>query len=129
HLTHCLHELIRVRQDGGTPLLTLAERYRPYLPAGSIAALLSATTELDHAQLEELLDGLQLRGVRPLLVRVDGDSFVPIERWARPRSERLARAEALQALLRARGVAGAVLGAEDELASVLSRPDLFGEVS
>src|SRR5262249_1768184 len=54
HLTHCLHELIRVRQDGGTPLLTLAERYRPYLPAGSIAALLSATTELDHAQLEEL---------------------------------------------------------------------------
>ena len=58
HLTHCLFELIRVRQEG-RPLLELLEQHRLQVPSGSTVALLSGTTALDAARLGPLLDAFR----------------------------------------------------------------------
>jgi uncharacterized protein (DUF58 family) len=125
HLTHCLFELIRVRQEGRTPLLDLLERHRLQVPSGSTVALLAATVSLDEERLEEALESLGARGVRAVVLAVNGDSFLPIHRAALPRDEAAARCRGLESRLRSRGVAGAILSADQELDAELSRPDLF----
>jgi uncharacterized protein (DUF58 family) len=127
HATHALYELIRVQQDGRVPLLDLVEQHRSHLPPGSTAALLAGTLFLDLGRLEEALAALQARGVRPVILLVNKDSFLPIERRAAPRDEAAEQSRAVVSLLRARRVPGAILSAEEELEDALGRPDLFGE--
>lgn len=129
HLAHCLHELIRVRQEGATPLLELVERHRAHLPEGSTAALLGATTGVDLAALAALLETLRARGVRALLVFIDKDSFIPIDRWALPAEDARRQKSLLISFLREHGVPGAILGAEQELPEALARADLFGDAA
>lgn len=125
HLTHCLYELIRVRQEGGTQLLELVDRHRTHLPAGSTAAILSGTAALDCERLTEALEGLRAHAVRPLLLLVDQDSFVPIDRWPLPRERARERSHELASFLRAQAVPVAVLEAEQDLGAELGRPDLL----
>jgi hypothetical protein len=63
--------------------------------------------------------------VRPVLVFVDSDTFVPIDKWALPRQQAIEQREALAGLLNGRSVPAAILGADDDLAETLGRPDLF----
>jgi uncharacterized protein (DUF58 family) len=127
HLALGLYELLRVRQEGGIPLVDLVEREGPHLPVRSTAAVVFGTIALGHDVLEELLAALRARGVRPLLVFIDDSSFLAIDRWALPRDEAQARARWLASWMDGQGVAGVVLGAEDDLEPALARPDLFGE--
>lgn len=129
HATHALYELIHVQQDGRVPLLELVEQHRTHLPPGSTAALLAGTLFLDLERLEETLASLQAGGVRPVVLLVNKDSFLPIERRAAPREQTAEQSRALVSLLRARRVPGAVLSAEEELEDALARPDLFGEAA
>jgi len=128
HATQALYELIRVQQEGRVPLLDLVEHHRTQVPAGSTATLLSGTMFLDLLRLEETLGALQSRGVRPVVVLVNKDSFLPIDRRAVRREEAAAQADAARGLLRSRGVAGAILSAEQDLESELGRADLFGSL-
>ena len=125
HATRALYELIAVQQDGRLPLLELVESHHMHLPAGSTATLLSATIFLDLGRLEETLAALQARGVRPVVVLVNKDSFLPIDRRAVPKHEADAQARAAGILLRSRAVPGAILSAEQDLEADLGRPDLF----
>ena len=109
------------------PLLELVERHRMHVPSGSTAALLSGTIFLDLAGLEETLAALQARGVRPVALLVNKDSFLPIDRRAVPREEAAEQARAVTSLLRARAVPGAILSADGDLETDLGRSDLFGE--
>jgi hypothetical protein len=123
HLAYALDQLIRVRQEGGLPLLDLAQREQAGVPAGSTAALLAATLFLDVGQLTEVLASLRARRVQPVLVAVDMDSFVPIDEHSRPRDLVLEQAEELRALAHAHGALLAILDAERDLPSELARPD------
>jgi uncharacterized protein (DUF58 family) len=123
HLAYALDQLIRVRQEGGLPLLDLAEREQAGVPAGSTAALLAATLFLDVGQLAEVLASLRARRVQPVLVAVDMDSFVPIDQRSRPRALVLEQAEELRALAHAHGALLAILDAERDLPTELARPD------
>jgi uncharacterized protein (DUF58 family) len=125
HATQALYELIQVRQEGRLPLLDLVEQHRMQLPAGSTATLLSGTMFLDLERLEEILRALQSRGVRPVVVLVNKDSFLSIDRRAVPRDEAAAQAGAAATLLRSRGVPGAILSADQDLEAELGRADLF----
>lgn len=125
HATQALYELIRVQQEGRLPLLDLVERHRMHLPAGSTAALLSGTMFLDLERLEEILGALQSRGVRPVVVLINKDSFLPIDRRAVPRDEAAAQASAAATLFGARGVPAAILSADQDLEADLRRADLF----
>jgi uncharacterized protein (DUF58 family) len=125
HATQALYELIQVRQEGRLPLLDLVEQHRMHIPAGSTATLLSGTMFLDLERLEEILRALQSRGVRPVVVLVNKDSFLPIDRRAVPRDEAAAQAGAAATLLRSRGVPGAILAADQDLEAELARADLF----
>jgi uncharacterized protein (DUF58 family) len=127
HATHALYELIRAQQDGRVPLLELLEQHHSHLPPGSTAALLSGTLFLDLGRLEEALGALQARRVRPVVLLVNKDSFLPIERRAAPREEAAERARAVGSLLRARSVPGAIFSADEDLEDALGRPDLFAE--
>ena len=117
-----------MQQEGRVPLLDLVEHHRTQVPAGSTATLLSGTMFLDLLRLEETLGALQSRGVRPVVVLVNKDSFLPIDRRAVRREEAAAQADAARGLLRSRGVAGAILSAEQDLESELGRADLFGSL-
>ncbi|HEY2945747.1 MAG TPA: DUF58 domain-containing protein [Vicinamibacteria bacterium] len=125
HATQTLYELIRVQQDGRLPLLDLVEQHRMHVPAGSTVALLSGTMFLDRERLEEMLGAFQSRGVRPVVVLVNKDSFLPIDRRAVPREEAEAQARAVTTLLRSQAVPGAILSAEHDLETELGRSDLF----
>jgi uncharacterized protein (DUF58 family) len=125
HLAHCLYELIRLREDGQAALLDVVERHGAQLPEGSTAALVLGTIAVDVVALEELLESFRARGVRPVLVFVDSDTFIPIDKWALPRQQAIEQREALAGLLRGRRVPAAILGADDDLAETLGRPDLF----
>ena len=125
HATQALYELIGAQQDGRLPLLDLVEQHRMHIPAGSTATLLSGTMFLDLERLEETLGALQSRGVRPVVILVNKDSFLPIDRRAVPRDEAAARASAAATLLRSRGVPGAILSADQDLEAELGRADLF----
>jgi len=126
HLALALDQLIRVRQDGAFDLLDLALREQAAVPPGSTAALLSASLFLDSGRLSEVLGGWQARRVRPVLVTVDQDSFLPIDRRPRPRSEVQERTEELRSLCQAHGALLAVLGAEHDLEAELMRADWLG---
>jgi uncharacterized protein (DUF58 family) len=126
HATQALYELIRVQQDGQVPLLELVEHHGMHVPSGSTAALLSGTIFLDLAALEETLAALQSRGVRPVVLLVNKDSFLPIDRRAVPREQAAGQARAVTSLLSSRGVPGAILSAEADLEADLGRSDLFG---
>jgi uncharacterized protein (DUF58 family) len=129
HMTHALYELIRVRQDADRELLDAVEAHLAHLPAGSTATLLFGTIELDTGRLEALLETFRSRAIRPLLLFVNGESFLPIERWPLPAASVRARCAALQALLGSRGVAGAILEAGHDLGVELGRADLFEAAS
>jgi uncharacterized protein (DUF58 family) len=122
HLVYALDQIIRVHQDGRAPLLDLVERERPGLPAGSTAALLSATAFLDLGRLAEAFGALRAGRVQAVLVAVDKDSFLPIERASRPPAEVEAQVQELQAMARAQGVPVAVLSASQELEDEIGRP-------
>ncbi len=96
-----------------------------HIPAGSTATLLSGTMFLDLERLEEILRALQSRGVRPAVILVNKDSFLPIDRRAVPRDEAAAQADAAATLLRSRGVPAAILSADQDLEAELGRADLF----
>jgi uncharacterized protein (DUF58 family) len=127
HATQALYELIRVQQDGRLPLLDLVEQQHAHLPAGSTATLLSGTMFLDLTRLEETLGALQARGVRPVVILVNKDSFLPIDRRAVPKEAAEAQARAATTLLRSQGVPGAILHADQDLEAELGRSDLFEE--
>jgi len=127
HLAHALDELIRVGMDGAEDVLDLVERHRPSLAFGSSVAVLFATIRVDVGRVEACLQALRERGVQPLLVFVNGDSFAPVDKWPLPRERLLQSQHALRALLRENGVPGAILGAEHDLATELPRADLFAE--
>src|SRR5262245_22423277 len=128
HLAHAMGELIRVGMDGREDVLDIVERQRPALAFGSTAAILFATIRVDPRRVEACVQALRERGVRPLLLFVNGDSFAPVDKWPLPK-ERMHDAQgALRALLRDDAVPGAILGAEHELATELPRADLFAEL-
>lgn len=123
HLAYALDQLIRVRQEGGVPLLDAVEREAGSVPPGSTAALVSATLFLDLDRLASVLATLRARRVQPVLVAVDMDSFVPIDERARPRERVLERADELRDLAAAHEALFAVLDAEHDLPAELGRPD------
>jgi uncharacterized protein (DUF58 family) len=129
HLAYALYELLRVRQEGRVPLLSLVEREGPHLPIQSTAAIVIGTISVPQAEREALLAALYARAVRPLLVFVDDSSFLPIDRFALPRVEAQAQAHALLGWMDAHGIPGAVLGADEDLEEALLRPRLFGETA
>jgi uncharacterized protein (DUF58 family) len=129
HLTHALYELIRVRQAADLELLEAVEAHLPHLLPGSTATLLFGTIAVDAGRLEALLETLRSRAVRPLLFFVNGETFLPIERWPMPASAMRARREVLAALLRSRGTAGAILEASQDLGTELGRSDLLEAAS
>jgi uncharacterized protein (DUF58 family) len=89
HLAYALDRLIRVRQDGALPLLDLFQREQSAVPPGSTVALVAASLFLDAGALAEAFDWMRARRVRPVLVAVDMDSFLPSTAPVRaPRSRR-----------------------------------------
>jgi uncharacterized protein (DUF58 family) len=125
HLTQLLFELIRGRQEGAMGVLDLLGQHRDELPPGSTAYVVSATAALDEGAVAEALQGLAARGVRPVFLLIDRDSFVPIDRWPLRRDQARRRNDALAAFLAAHGAQSAVLEAEHDLAGELARTDLF----
>jgi len=123
HLAFALDRLIRVRQDGAVPLLDLVRREQAAVPPGSTAALVAASFFLDEGALDEAFGWMQARHVRPALVAVDVDSFLPIDRHPRPRAEVEAQADALRAVARSHRGLVALFGAEQDLPTELGRPD------
>jgi uncharacterized protein (DUF58 family) len=122
HLAHALDQIIRVRQDGRASLLEVVERERASLPAGSTAALLSASAFLDLERLAEAFGALRAQRLQPLLVAVDKDSFLQIDRPSRPPAEVETRLQKLHAVAHSHAVPVAVLTAEQELEAEISRP-------
>jgi len=125
HLAVALNELIHVAQDGSTPVMDVVERHVAHLPPGSTAAVMSGTVAVEHARLAEILEMFRARGVRPLLVFVNGWSFAPVDKWPLPKPEAAERCRELGFFLRSRGVAGCIVSAEVELETELARPELF----
>jgi uncharacterized protein (DUF58 family) len=123
HLALALDRLIRVRQDGGLPLLDLVGREQSVVPPGSTAALVAASFFLDETALAEAFGWMRARRVRPVLVAVDADSFLPIDRHTRPRAEVEAQGAVLRALTRSHGGFLALFDADHDLATELGRPD------
>jgi uncharacterized protein (DUF58 family) len=101
HLAFALGELIRVEQDGATPLLELARSTQPLLPSGSTVVLLAATVLIDLDELRELLEELRVREVRPVLVCVDSSTFLQVDRWPIPVEDAQAARLQLELLLQA----------------------------
>jgi uncharacterized protein (DUF58 family) len=123
HLAFALDQLIRVRQDGALPLLDLVWREQTVVPPGSTAALLLGSLFVGTGPLAEVLGWMQARRVRPVLVVVDMDSFLAIDRQRRPRHEVEAQAEALRNVAATHGASMALFGAEQDLPEQLARPD------
>jgi uncharacterized protein (DUF58 family) len=123
HLACALDRLIRVRQDGALPLLDLVRRELASVPPGSTAALVAATLFLDAGALAQAFGWMRARRVRPVLVAVDMDSFLPIDRRPRPRAEVEAQGDALRALARSHGASLALFDADQDLPTELGRPD------
>ena len=123
HLAHALDRLIRVRQDGALSLLDLFGRERAAVPPGSTAALVSASLFVEAGELAEALGWMRARRVQPVVVAVDMDSFLPIDRRPRPRAEVEAQSETLRALARSHGSLLALFEAEQDLPAELGRPD------
>jgi uncharacterized protein (DUF58 family) len=122
HLAFALDQLIRVKQEGQVDLLDLVDRELASVLPGSTVALLAASAFLDPDRLAATLAAFRSRRVRPILVAMDEDSFLPIDKRPRPRDEVAARVAALADTCRGLGALLAVLGAEDALAESLERP-------
>jgi uncharacterized protein (DUF58 family) len=122
HLARALDQVIRVKQDGMAPLLDVVDLHQAGVPHGSTVALLSATLFLDGERLAEALEWMRARSVVALVVAIDGDSFLPIDRRARPRDEVLAQHEELAAVVHTHGGRLKVLDGEQSLADELARP-------
>jgi uncharacterized protein (DUF58 family) len=123
HLAFALDQLIRVRQDGVLPLLDLVWREQTAVPPGSTAALLLGSLFVETGSLAEVLGWMRARRVRPALVVVDMDSFVPIDRQRRPRPEAEAQVEALRDVAAAHGALMALFDADQDLPEELARSD------
>jgi uncharacterized protein (DUF58 family) len=123
HLAFALDQLIRVRQDGALPLLELVWREQAAVPPGSTAALLLGSLFVETGPLAEVLGWMRARRVRPALVVVDMDSFLPIDRQRRPRPEAEAQAEALRDVAAAHGALMALFDADQDLPEELARSD------
>jgi uncharacterized protein (DUF58 family) len=127
HATRALYELVRVRQDGKLALLDLVEQHRIGLPAGSTAALLFGSLDVDPLRLEETLELLRVGGVRAVAFIVNDSSFLPMDKRRLAKADVDARTLTLLSALRGREVPGVVLSADVSLADELARPDLFHE--
>jgi uncharacterized protein (DUF58 family) len=123
HLASALDRLIRVRQDGALPLLDLVRREQAAVPPGSTAAVVAASFFLDEGALAEAFGWMRARLVRPVLVAVDMDSFLPIDRRPRPRADVERQAGVLRELARSNGAFLALFDADEDLPSALGRPD------
>jgi uncharacterized protein (DUF58 family) len=123
HLAFALDQLIRVRQDGALPLLELVWREQAAVPPGSTAALLLGSLFVETGPLAEVLGWMRARRVRPALVVVDMDSFLPIDRQRRPRPEAEAQAKALREVAAAHGALMALFDADQDLPEELARSD------
>jgi len=123
HLAFALDRLIRVRQDGALPLLDLVRREEAVVPPASTVALLTATLFLDTGRLAEAFGQFRACRIRPVLVAVDMDSFLPFTHTARPRETVEAQREALRAVAGDHDALLAILGAADDLPAELGRPD------
>jgi uncharacterized protein (DUF58 family) len=129
HLAHALDQIIRVKQAGQVSLLDLVEREQEALPRGSTAALLSATLFLDPDRLAHVLQTMRARRVQSVVLAVDKDSFLPIDRRPRPRAEVDAQCAELRAVAEGAGARLAVLSADHDLQEELGRPDWLGAAS
>jgi uncharacterized protein (DUF58 family) len=127
HLAFALDQLIRVRQDGELPLLDVVWREQAAVPRGSTAALLLGSVFVETESLEEVLGWMRSRGVRPLVVAVDMDSFLPIERHPRSRPEVEKQARRLREVAGRHGALVSIFTAEQDLPEELARPDWLEE--
>ncbi|MCM2254627.1 MAG: DUF58 domain-containing protein [Vicinamibacteria bacterium] len=125
HVALCWEALVRAGQDGTRELLEVADAHASRIPRGSVAALLFATIRVEPAALHAAFAALRAREVAPLAVFVDSESFAPMSRLALHPELAAARRDELRALLRAWGVAGAVIGADDDLGGVLGRAEAW----
>lgn len=123
HLAFALDQLIRVRQDGERPLLDLVWREQASVPPGSTAALLLGSLFVDLDDLAEVLAWMRSRRVQPLVVAVDMDSFLPVDRHLRPRDQVGAQVERVRDVAGAHEALMAVFAAEHDLPEELARPD------
>ena len=81
HLSLALSELIRVRQDGTTPLPGLLERTLPGAPPGSTIVLVSSTATPRLDELRVMLEQLAARRLQAAFVLVNHLSFLPLDKW------------------------------------------------
>lgn len=120
HLAYALEELIRVAQDGSTPLMDVVLEQLPHVPGGSTAVLVSGTVFLDLGTTEVVLDAFRARGVTPVFFLVDNFSFPAIEGWPPSRAEVVEKRREVLFFLRARGVAVRVLDETRDLEAALA---------
>lgn len=125
HAALCMEALVRANQDGPRELLDALHDHAPLLPRGAVVALLFATIRVDPAALHAAFAALRARDASPLALFVDSESFAPMSRLALHPEAAAARRDELRALLRAWGVAGCVVGADDDLAAVLGRAEAW----
>lgn len=121
HLAFALYELIRAAQDGATPLVDLVLSHLSSVPAGSTAVLLSGTLFVDLAPLDDVIEGLRGRGVRPVVLLVNNFSFPAIAGWPPSRAEILEKRREVEYFLRSRGVPLGVLEESDDLEALLGK--------
>lgn len=121
HVTFALYELLRVVQDGGTPVTRVALERVLDVPERSTAVLVSGTLFLDLGETEELLEIYRGRSVRPVAVLVDSFSFPAIHGWPPPKAEVVERRREVEFFLRSRGVPLLVLEAAEDLEAALGR--------
>jgi uncharacterized protein (DUF58 family) len=125
HLATAMHELVRVRQRGSTPLPQTVDRHREWLPPGTTAVLLLANPDIDLARLDQTLQGLRACAVRPLVVAVDTLRFPPVDRPPTPVEVARERREALARLLVDLDVAATIVGPDETPEETLRHPDFL----
>jgi uncharacterized protein (DUF58 family) len=126
HLAFALYELIRAAQDGTTPLLDVVLGHLSSVPPGSTALLLFGTFFIDLGSLDEVLEGLRSRGVRPVVLLVNNHSFPAIVGWPPPRAEILEKRQEVEFFLRSRGVPLRLLEETDDLEAALGKGAFAG---
>jgi uncharacterized protein (DUF58 family) len=124
HLAFALYELIRAVQDGGTPLPEIVLQHLPSVPPGSTVVLLSGTFFVELGPLDEVLEGLRVRGARPVVVLVNNFSFPAISGWPPGRAEIVEKRREVEFFLRSRGVPLRILEEADDLEAALGRGGL-----
>jgi hypothetical protein len=99
------------------------------VPAGTAAALLLSTTEVDLQALAGQIGSLRAATAHPLVVAVDALAFPPVDRPPTPVETVRERRAALVHLLVDLDVPSAVLGPDDTPEEMLVRPDFLALAS